>query len=295
MKFNLVGILLFFFFSSFRGKVEVNWTSPAMVSMIVLSYHYLNDHLKWRMLLVRLLPITIFLAMGARIVMLYDVLPVKKLVFRFHSWKEWPQEMKKATHGLPIVFNNSYQRAAKYWFYTGQPAYSLNYYQRRMNNYNFWPLEDSILGKPAYYLDIKSPFQFRDSIKYPLGYVVYMYDSCFASYAKIFVKPEKNKYVISADEKIPLKFHCNIPPLYSAFIRSHPPVNDTIRIGIFRGKKFLRDIYTPLRLTDINNNPDQQMNIQPALPKGHYYLRFAINTGIYTPTHNSERIPLIVR
>src|SRR6266498_4226721 len=37
LKFTLAGIYIFFLLSSFRGKVEANWTSPAIVPLIILS------------------------------------------------------------------------------------------------------------------------------------------------------------------------------------------------------------------------------------------------------------------
>jgi hypothetical protein len=295
MKFTLAGTYLFFLLSSFRGKVEMNWTSPAMVPLIVLSYYYLEQHDGWRKWIYRLLPVTLLLVLAARVIMLFDILPVKKIVFRFHMWKKWPQEMKRITGGNLVVLNNSYQRASKYWFYTGQTTYSLNYYQRRMNNYNFWPLEDSVLGKPVYYLDIKSPFVFNDSLKYPLGYVVYKYDSCYASYAKIQVSVQPANVVVENQKEVLLKCTFHIPQHYSDFINMHPPENDTIRIGLFSGKKFIKDVFLPFRLTQVNENPVAEFPFNPGLPKGKYFMRFAINTGIYTPTHNSDKISLVVK
>ena len=91
--------------------------------------------------------------------------------------------MREKTKGLPVVFSNSYQRASKYWFYSGQPTYSLNLYKERKNNYNFWPLEDSLLGKPVYYLDKYDLWRFKDSLQTSIGWVGYKYDSSFASFA----------------------------------------------------------------------------------------------------------------
>ena len=295
LYFTMAGFYAFFLFSSFRGKVEANWTSPVLVPVILLSFQFLQVKNKWQLVLRRLLPLTLVIVLFARAVMLFDILPVKKIVFRFHSWKTWPQEMKKITRGLPVVFNNSYQRASKYWFYTGQRTYSLNYYHWRMNNYNYWPVEDSILGKPAFYLDIRSPFQFRDSLKYPLGYIVYKYDSCFASYAKIKVRVLPEKPVVVQGDSLTLRCWFDIPPLYGAFIKNHPPVNDTIRIGVFTGKKWIKDIFTGLSLRQINERPQAELRFNPGITKGKYEMRFAINTGIYTPTHNSDKIELVIK
>src|SRR5262249_24601860 len=138
LKFTISGIYLFFLLSSFRGRVEGNWTSPAIVPLIVLSHNFLAERLPWRKWLLRLLPFTMILILFARIVMIVDILPVKAIKQRYDGWKDWPGIMKEKTIGLPIVFENSYQRASKYWFYTGQMSYSLNFYRERRNNYTFW-------------------------------------------------------------------------------------------------------------------------------------------------------------
>lgn len=295
LYFTLAGFYLFFLLATFRGKAEANWTSPAMIPLILLGFFHLQEHALWKKWLMRLLPLTLVIIVVARLALMIDFIPQKRLVFRFHSWKDWPQEMKKRTRGLPVVFNNSYQRASKYWFYTGQKAYSLNWYKWRMNNYNFWPIEDSLLGKPAWYLDINSPFAFPDSIPYRQGYVEYRYDSLFASYAKIQALQQNGPLRCHAGDSLRLQLHFDVPPAYAAFIQQHPPQNDTIRIGLFNGKTWLKDVFTGLRLTDVNRNPDQRIMMKPDLPPGSYYLRVAINTGTYTPTHNSAKLPLVVK
>ena len=295
MRFSLIGIYVFFLLVSFRGKVETNWTSPAMASVIVLSHRFLENEIKWRKLLFKLLLPSLILVCFARVVMLFDILPVDKIRFRFHSWSAWPRQMKEITKGLPVVFNNSYQRASKYWFYTGQPTYSLNYYHARMNNYNFWPLEDSMLGKPVYYLDVRSPFAFPDSLRYPLGYIVYKYDSSYASFAKINIETVPERFVLQEGTELTMRCRFRIPPLYSSYINTHGIKNDTIRIGFFNSLRWVRDIFTPLTLKQINEAREVELRISPGLPRGKYYMRFAINTGIYTPTHNSDKIELVVK
>ena len=191
LKFTLAGIYLFFLLSSFRGRVEGNWTSPAIVPLIVLSHNFLVEKPAWRKWLLRLLPVTMILVLFARIVMIVDILPVKAIRQRYHGWKDWPQVMKEKTKALPIVFENSYQRASKYWFYTGQMSYSLNYYRERRNNYNFWPIEDSLLGKPVYILDIHNPDSFQTRIPVAVGDLNYKYDPAFASFAKVKLIPSE--------------------------------------------------------------------------------------------------------
>ncbi|HEX5654024.1 MAG TPA: glycosyltransferase family 39 protein [Chitinophagaceae bacterium] len=294
LRFTMIGIYAFFLLSSFRGRVEANWTSPALVPLIILAHQYLIEKIKWQKLLVRLLPVTLALVVAARILMIADLVPVKALRERYHSWKEWPSEMKKRTQGLPVVISNSYQRASKYWFYTGQPAYSQNWYRERKNNYNFWPVEDSLLGKPVYFMDKYRVYRFPDSLQTPIGWMGYRYDSSFASFAKINIKPSSAKISIDAGEPLEIQASVSIPEHYRQFISNHQ-MEDSIKIGVFDKKGWLKDLDTPLHLRELVNKKEFTISLDPGLSKGKYFLRFTIQVNYYNATHNSDKIELMVK
>jgi len=294
LRYSMIGFYLFFLVSSFRGKVEGNWTSPALVSLIVLSHQFLNDKIKWQKILVKLLPITLLLVLFARVVMIADILPVKEIKLRYHAWKSWPGEMKQKTMNLPVVFSNSYQRASKYWFYSGQPTYSLNLYRERKNNFNYWPLEDSLLDKPVYYLDKYGLWRFTDSLKTPIGWVGYKYDSAFVSFAKVKIEVAPKKINCKAGDSIQLACTFIFPKQYAAFISSAADLEDTTRIGIFNSRGWVKDFYTSISLKEMITKKETVVTINPDLPAGKYYLRFAINCGYRNPTHNSDKIELLI-
>jgi Dolichyl-phosphate-mannose-protein mannosyltransferase len=295
LRYTMIGIYAFFLLSSFRGKVEGNWTSPVLVSLIVLAHQYLYEKIKWQKTLYKLLPLTLFLVLFARIIMIADVLPVKAIKERYHSWKEWPAIMKEKTKGLPVVFSNSYQRASKYWFYTGQMTYSQNLYKGRRNNYNFWPIEDSMLGKPVYLLDKFDMWRFADSLKTPIGILGYGYDSSLASFAKVQIETTEKEYSVKGvGTGLTLHFTPVLSATYNNFILKNQQLKDTILIAVYNAKGWIKDIATPLSLNKIVEEKNGQVTITPSLPPGKYYLRFAIHSGYYYPTHNSEKIKLIV-
>lgn len=295
LRYTTIGIYAFFLLSSFRGKVEGNWTSPVLVGLIVLSHQYLIDKIKWQQWLFKLLPVTLILVLLARIIMIVDVLPAKAIQSRYHAWKSWPQEMKIRTKGLPVVFSNSYQRASKYWFYSGQPTYSSNQYRERKNNYNLWPLEDTMLGKPVYFLDKYDLGRLTDSIKTPIGWVGYRYDSCFASFAKLQFHLQPASITVNSNEAINLTGTVEMPSQYATFISTHPVLKDTTRIGVFTTKGWVKDIFTTLSLKELAITKKVQLTIQPGLPVGNYYLRFAVNCDYRNATHNSEKIRLVIK
>jgi len=227
--------------------------------------------------------------------MIADILPVKEIQTRYHAWKDWPGQMKEKTKGLPIVFSNSYQRASKYWFYSGQITYSQNWYRERRNNYNFWPIEDSLLGKPVYFLDKYRLNRFPDSLKTPIGFVGYKFDSSFSSFAKIKISAGSNKITAREGDAILLKCHFEIPQKYSSFIQSHPILNDTTRIGVFNKQGWVKDIFTSLSLQQMNEKKGMEFSIKPALHQGKYYFLFSINCGDGNATHNSNKIELEIK
>jgi hypothetical protein len=300
LKYTLIGIYLFFFLSSFRGRVEANWTAPVMVPLLVLSHQFFSNAStafarKGLKLLFQLLPITLILVLFARIIMIIDVIPLKAVRQRYHAWKDWPAEMKKRTDGLPIVFSSSYQRSSKYWFYSGQWTHSQNALQDGRNNYNFWPTEDSVLGKAVYYLDTYRLSRFPDSLKTAIGWVGYGYDPMFLSFAKVIFSPEKKTYSINEGDSLNLSCQIDIPDNYRTFLRNHHIINDTIRLGIFDKKGLIKQVDTRLRLNKITEDSLINLSVDPVLARGSYYFRFTIRCGEGNSTHNSNKINLEVK
>ena len=203
-------------------------------------------------------------------------------------------EMKERTKGLPVVFNSSYQRASKYWFYSGQMAYSQNSYQKRKNNFNFWPIEDSLLGKPVYYIDYYNPAVFPDSLSTSIGLLGYTYDPGFMSFGKVTAEFGSRKIKIKEGKEFQLQCIFSATDQYKTFIQSHE-LNDTMRIGIFaKDGKWQKDIPLPWKLKEVMDGRKTDTLLNPAMGKGHYFMRLGISSGAYPPTHNSEKIELLI-
>ncbi|MEP6616434.1 MAG: glycosyltransferase family 39 protein [Ginsengibacter sp.] len=170
LQYSMTGIYLFFLVSSFRGEGEGNWTVAALVPLIILNHQYMYGKPKLQRLLLTTLPVTLLLVLAARIYLVSPVKPIKSLnTNEFEQNSAWAQKIKEASGGLPVVFISSYQKAAKYWFYGGIPAFSLNTPFYRRNNYNFWPLEQSIQQKKVYAMYRYDPAVFPDSIQTTAG------------------------------------------------------------------------------------------------------------------------------
>jgi hypothetical protein len=82
----------------------------------------------------------------------------------FHGNKQWAQTIKHKAKGNPVVFTDSYQRASKYWFYSGDSSFSLNTYRYRRSNYNFWPLEQPLQNRKVMIVGSMGSAPMNDSI-----------------------------------------------------------------------------------------------------------------------------------
>jgi hypothetical protein len=292
MKWVLVGTYAFFFLSSFRGKVETNWTSATIVPLFVLSYRFLLIHFTARRWLWRLLPYSLILVLAARVFMIVDIAPVEAVRQRFHAWKQWPSLMKERTHGLPVVFSNSYQRASKYWFYTGQVTHSQNHVRDHRNNFDLWPVEKELLGKPVFFMDIYGIQRFPDSLNTTIGTIGYRYDSSFSSFAGVQFQTGHSSYRIRANELLLLQGNINMPDAYRVFL-SHGGSNAQVSLFIFKEKTVIRELLLSQQL-NTGSSKAFLYTVSTGLSPGIYTGIISVTVPGYNPTHNSEKIKIIV-
>ena len=184
LRWTLFGILGFFAISTIKGRVDANWTVPIFIPLIVLGHTYLSRERKWWPFLRISAFATIMLVLVVRVYMLMDVNPLPWLKKdEFHKNKERAAAIKAQANGRPVVFVNSYQNAAKHWFYSGDTALSLNSIHGRRNNYNFWPIEQQFQGRNVLVVNhkIKSEKLHGPVIVTPRGNMTSYSDSCFSS------------------------------------------------------------------------------------------------------------------
>lgn len=295
LKFTGIGIFVFFLASSFRGRVEANWTAPALIPLLILSHQNLLQNLRLKTWLYRLLPISVVLVLLLRIVIIADVLPAKAVRARFHQYKKWPEELRQRTNGLPMVFNSSYQKASKYWFYSKQTSFSLNQYFMRRNNYNFWPVEDALFGKPAYLIDHYKMHQQADSIQTGMGMLFFTLDSSFHSFGRLMFTPEKKAYSVKEGEPFTLKAGIDIPAPYEQYLRGKTEMAYPVKLGISNEQKWIKDFDWNATLQQLLSEKEIEVPVRLDVPKGIYFIRFAVSSDAGLFTHNSDKIRVEVK
>ncbi|MCS6981216.1 MAG: glycosyltransferase family 39 protein [Flavobacteriales bacterium] len=153
---------------SFNAAVEANWAAPALLAALLLlasSPHFLRNSHKAIPTLIPLWGAVFLLRLGAGMA----AEPLKRWrPLDFTSADQWIPHIRHSAAGLPVVFLNSYHLAASYTWYTGQPAYSLNNFNYRRNQYDLWQWDTLYWNNPVF-LVAQYPFQGFQRIETGLG------------------------------------------------------------------------------------------------------------------------------
>ncbi len=144
------GIIAFFFLSSFNRRVQAQWAiAICLPGALFLFRHFLEIGYR-KSWISRLLWVQFVLLIYAR--MALAVPDLSPIVFETHYNREWVNELTARAGNTPVVFENSYMRAAKFHFYSGRPSLSINNLFYRKSEYSFDPIEDSLRGREVHYV-----------------------------------------------------------------------------------------------------------------------------------------------
>ncbi len=279
LKYSLIGFYAFFLLSSFRGRIEANWTVPAFIALIVLSHQYLARQTSWRSWLYKSIPISLVFILLARIYML-PVIPRTAWIPKdeFHENKTWVAAVKKRAQGMPVVFIGSYQKASKYWFYAQTPCLSMNDIEYRRNNFNFWPLEDSLLGKNVLVVGIYDSVTQIDPIK-ELGNKASHVYTPYYSFSKINIRHEGKPLL--KNNQFAVKGIIETPAGYLPYLQQAPFDTASIQLAFENEHEKIHAFPTGLTVRQIQQTSQPfHLRVPVHLPPGRYTFRFAISTCI---------------
>lgn len=281
MHYTFAGIYLVFLVSTIKGRSEANWTVAAFIPLMVLSHQHMVKHYRLRKWLMKSVPYTLALVILVRIYMMSWVPAIPGLERNeFHNNHVWTNEVHQKAKQLPVVFINSYQQASKYWFYTGVPALSLNSPYYRRNNFNLWPVEDSLIGKPVY-LVVPGSNDFYQKIfrtnkwTFPKSGVVNNY----FSFSRVLFTDITSH--ILQDRTIQLITRVTSTEDYTAMFSSGPYAQTPIWLVLYQHDNligFVNTGNTVRRLT--GNNLQLTINISYNLEPGEYSARICIGSCV---------------
>jgi hypothetical protein len=297
LQYSLWGIYILFFVSTLKGRVEANWTVPAFIPLIILSHQYLMKNEKWQCVLIRSIPLTLVFVLAVRIYMMLDIGPMKFVSKdEFHNNRGWADSIYKKTKGLPVVFIDSYQYASKYWFYTGVPAFSLNTPSGRRNNFNFWPVEDSLLGKKIAALSPYDYSYYKDSVSTPLGTTGMLIVDSFYAFSKLNIISPAQLQVLDNTVK-DCQLHFSVEQAYLSAFQSPQLKSLEVKLVIVHDDHIVGEFPVNIRLSDIRQKEQSiTTTFKVHMPKGKYVARYSLPSVLsIDPSLNSTSVKVLVR
>ena len=159
LRFLVVGVFIFFFFNTFKGRVQAHWPLIEFIPLFILAYIYIAEKglsKTYR----NLFAINIGLILMARLVLMAapERLQKVKFVANYYGYQSWANTIEEAAEGNPVIFQDGFQAPSYYNYYNNTlMGFGYNSYGYRKTQYDIWPLEDSLQFKKVLYI-LDRPF-----------------------------------------------------------------------------------------------------------------------------------------
>jgi hypothetical protein len=296
LKYIIAGFFIFFFISSFRYRVEPQWTAVIGIPVIIILFNnigfrpWLRNYFKW-------VAIVLFpLFMVARLAAMIDFLPVSFFKKEFHLKKQWSIDINKLAGDRVVVFTNSYQRPAVFTFYTGKFAHTLDNLAYRKTQYDIWNFEERVHGKQVLYV----PHFFTDYYKQNLtkeilsdgdSVFVRKYDD-FQSLQRECAILGEESYSFSRSGENTIHFKIFNPYPYIIDLK-HKELPVVFQIGFFKknAMEVKKNLELPVSITQLNVGDTISVDCKftlEDLPAGVYKMAICTETGLLYDTYNSK-------
>ncbi|MEO5912155.1 MAG: glycosyltransferase family 39 protein [Pelobium sp.] len=150
LKFVFYGVFIFFFLSTFKGRVQAQWPLIEYIALFILAYIYAGKNLEHFSKFKWLFGINIILILLARFILMGAIPFANKIKFvaSFQNYDVWAKEIAAIAGDHPVIFKDGFQAPSYYNYYTQSlKAIAYNSINYRQTQYDLWPLEDSIQHK----------------------------------------------------------------------------------------------------------------------------------------------------
>jgi hypothetical protein len=304
LKINLYGILIFFLLSTFKGRVEPHWTLLAFPCLMILSYLYLVSLKAIPGWIEKLAIVNIILILIVRFIFIVPLPGINKIKFiaGYHNSKSWAKQIKEKAGDTLVIFQGGFQEASLYDFYNNTTkgyAYDTRYY--RKTQFDIWPLEDTLRGKPAYYVSLSSHGEntHEDTIVTGKGnfYGIALQHARMYQKVLISTEPFTDNWKAGGLRSLKVKIY---NPYQEKISFSNKNVNSKcfLECGFIQKGKVVQFNPAISKFNRVTIDPESSIVIPviiraPAKP-GEYKLVFSIRTEPFPGSRNSNMIPVVI-
>ncbi len=200
MKWTALSVFLFFLLFSFRTFIEANWGAVAYIPLILYVHSCIEVDLGkiWKFISYAI--VFVLFLLRATLMFPNDVIQFS-VTQQFYRDKKFFPKVHEVAGDLPVVFLNTYQKPSKYYFYFDVPAFSLNSFWYRRNQFDKWPIQRDMQGKTVM---IVSTDGFGDAqhCKTKEADFYYLKKFNFKSYGYIQLYSDKKEFEVPQGEKL---------------------------------------------------------------------------------------------
>jgi len=295
VKVNLVGVYIFFFIMTFKGRIEAHWTIVALIPLIYVLFNHHKFGEKTIKAIKIIFPISLVIITFVRVFLVYDFLPSETSKnLEFHHWDKWAEELKEISDDKPLVFINSYQQASKYSFYAQLPSISLNNIYGRKNQFDIWNLEKNLQGKEVVILPRgRKNFKSITTVK---GEYNVVNEENFRSFSFVKINTNINEIQTELNKPFEVDFSIEFKNGFELDFEANESYPAKVYYYFFEGKHHVSHEVTDIHLTNNNwRDNTYSITITPPSKPGKYALYISIRSGWLPPSFNSDKIMVQVK
>jgi len=293
LKYSSIAIFIFFLASVLKGNVQANWTLVIFPGIIIFSYPYIEERIQIHRILKIISFISIFLLIVVRIQLASNAIPfLNSMRNEFYGWEKWAKDLKQRAGQRQVVFHNSYQKASKYYFYTGDSTTTFSDWVYRKSQFDLSGIEQKLQNRSIFFVDAfdnpNNSGLFVNSFGDTTRFI--QIDSLFSVY----------NYQVRV-ENPPKVMRCGT--IFSINVEVHKPDYKEITgcyqsdIWLFcelyqKGKIIQYDTICNLKGKPIHSDFKTLAKIKLPENPGIYYFRFSLQTGNLPPGLNSKLLKI---
>jgi hypothetical protein len=302
LKFVFYGVFVFFFLSTFKGRVQAQWPLIEFIALFIMAYIYAGKNIHHFIKYKWLFGINIFLLLLARFIIMGTIPLANQIIFvaGFQNYDKWAIQIDSAAKGNKVLFLDGFQEASYFNFYTqslnGVAYNSINY---RQTQYDLWPLENEIQGKKVL---IIGEGKAKDQESFNINTIKGIYNGTWIDsvrfYPKINFEPVDFPKEWLPNEEKTIMFKLRNP--YQKFI-DFSNLNEkwkcSFQYGIMLDGELIKVETIAVEIPNLNAKESKLISVKIKSPKdtGNYKLFLSIKTEPFAGTRNSKMISLSVK
>jgi hypothetical protein len=291
------GLIGFFFVMSLRGPVEANWVIAALIPFVVLTHQALIEKENLRRLIYKLLPFSLLIAIIARSLILFDILPSEKPVFMkfrdFHGVKNWVEPIAEAIEeagDYPVIFAGSYQVPSKYSFYTQKFATALAPSTGPRTQFDLYHWEQDFIGDTILYFYKYPAEPHTDSVETNLGRYYYRKINNFRAYSTVKLETESKEIIFPKDSLVSIALRFDIPKN----VTFEGDKNSRLTCQIFDGADIISHQVDEVTVQRIDTSNVYHFKFRTPEQAGEYKINISIASNYIFTVHNTPRLKLVI-